>query len=316
MSLRITCLLMTSILSTVSVSAADDPLFSEIAMEAVFKKAGASVVEMATSDAVAGFDRVTGVGSLSQALESAGFDPQRKGQSVSVRVEKAGWKLPVLMDVDIQRDRIYCRMSLVTIDPDTVTDHASLLSLMAASNQAGDAHFAFDPDTKLIQLRTTFSNRGLTASKIQTRLTELAETALGQSDVWMALKPAKSKSTAAGDTKTAAESTEIAAADAKTSEDDLTPIIGRWSATVSADVSIAIDFVSGGTFQMVHVAGKQSAVSSGTVTRSGDRLVMAEKGATKMTFLIQSIETTSMELKIVDSDGKSGRLIRFQKSGS
>ncbi|TWU51627.1 hypothetical protein [Rubripirellula reticaptiva] len=281
----------------------DDPLFSEIAMESVFAKSVTASPVVATKNDSADFGRITGPSSLATVLKSSGFEPKQDKESVSFVVARTGWKLPVAMKVDVQQDQISCHMSLTKIDPDASLSSETILSLMAASNQAEHATFVYDDDRKMIQLRCLLSNRDVTMQSLQDRMTTLADIAIANSVVWMALK-------------TSPTLTSISASRSPTDGKTLVSqasVLGRWGASLPSNASIAIEFSSNGTFKMAHVAGKQSAISSGTVQRESNRLTLSETGKPKVVFQIDSVTATAMELRLIDTAGKSGLLIKFTK---
>lgn len=282
---------------------ADDALFSEIAMESVF--AMSTSANAATTDGSTSLSRITGPSSLFLALKSAGFEPKLNKQSVSINVESAGWKLPVTMVVDVEQDRVVCRMSLIRFENDATASGQSLLALLTASNKITDASFVFDSDEKMVQLRTAFSNRDLTVKVLKSRLLSLADIAIFHADTWMQLKSTSTLTPSA-----------VAESDSAVVATDSVSIVGKWAVTLPSNASIAIELNKDGSFKMVHVAGKQSAISSGTLLRQADLLTLSETGKADVKFQIQSVTATTLELRVVDSSGKSGSLIKFSKANS
>ncbi|MGB7327540.1 MAG: hypothetical protein WBD31_21870 [Rubripirellula sp.] len=306
MRYRFSCVLLVTshFLMAPNVLVADDPLFSEIAMESVFAKSGDASPVVAPPDDSTDFGRITGPNSLATVLKASGFEPKQDKANVSFVVTRAGWKLPVAMKVDVQRDQISCDMSLTKIDADANVSSETVLSLMAASRQSNDASFVYDDKQKMLQLRCLLSNRDVTVKSLQDRMTALADVAIANSAVWMSLKAST----------TLASSTATQSPSVVTKPNSQPTMTGRWGASLSGNASIAIEFRSTGTFKMAHVAGKQSAVSSGTVQRESNRLTLTEAGKPNVVFQIDSVTATAMELRLIDSAGKSGRLIKFSKA--
>ena len=305
MRCRLSCALFVACHFLTGAAKANDALFSEIAMESVFATTAVAASKVATEDGSNSFDRITGPNSLTVALKSAGFEPKPGKESVSTNVESAGWKLPVAMVVDIEQDRVVCRMSLVRIEKDVTVSGEILLALMTASNQIDDASFVFDSEEKMVYLRTAFANRDLTVKVLKGRLMNLADTAIVHAETWMKLKA----------TSTLTSST-ASKSDSETAAANPESIVGKWAATLPSNASIAIELNSDGTFKMAHVAGKQSAISSGTLLRKADQLTLSEAGKADVKFQIQSITANTMELRIIDSSGKSGSLIKFSKAST
>ncbi len=305
MRCRLSCALFVACHFLTGAAKADDALFSEIAMESVFATTAAASSKVATQDGSTSFDRITGPNSLTIALRSAGFEPKPGKESVSINVESVGWKLPVAMVVDVEQDRVVCRMSLVRIEKDATVNGETLLALMTASNQIDDASFVFDSEEKMVYLRTAFANRDVTAKVLKSRLLSLADTAIVYADTWIKLKAASTPT-----------SSKVSVNDSTLAASNSVSIVGKWAATLPSKASIAIELNSDGTFKMAHVAGKQSAISSGTLLRKADQLTLSEAGKADVKFQIQSITATTMELRVIDSSGKSGSLIKFSKASS
>ncbi len=293
------------------IARADDALFSEIAMESVFASSTAGSIKIATQDGSTQFDRITGPNSLTVALKSAGFEPKQTDETVTITVDSGGWKLPVALTVDVLQDRITCRMSLVEVDKEASFSNSDVLALMSASDRIDDASFVFNREDNRVQLRTTLNNRDLTGNSLKNKLTSLADTAIVHSDTWLKLKSTTSSTTPSPSTSQVATSSSESSTVPSTSS---VSVGGKWIATLSANASIAIELDSKGTFKMAHISGKQSAVSTGTLQRRADQLTLSEAGKADVKFQIESVTATEMKLRIVDSSGKSGRLIQFSKA--
>ncbi|TWU59922.1 hypothetical protein Poly51_01950 [Rubripirellula tenax] len=291
-----------------NVALGDDPLFSEIAMDSVFTTAAVASSDVATRTEASGFDRITGPSSLTTALESAGFITKQNKERISIKVENAGWKFPVSMTIDVEADRIECRMSLVKIDPGSVSSEM-VLALMAVNKDVKDASFVFDGDEKMIRLQTAFTNRNVTTKELKRQLSNLANVAIAHSDTWIQLK---TKSTPSSDSPTTAETRGTSTA-ASTPAGQAS-IFGKWAGSLPSDASIAVEFGASGTFKMVHLVGKKAAISSGTLVKNADQLTLSESGKADVKFQIVSVTSIEMQLRIVDSSGKSGLSIKFLKA--
>ncbi|WP_146513984.1 hypothetical protein [Rubripirellula amarantea] len=299
------CLLLFACQALAGTVKADDALFSEIAMESVFSQSTPTSADVATPNGSTSLDRITGPTSLTNALKSAGFNPQPNKEAVSMKVERAGWKLPVSMTVDVEQDRITCKMSLVKIEKDMANSSKTLLALMSASNQTANASFVLDSSDMMLQLRTTFTNRDITTKFLKSEMASLADTAIAHSDTWRKLKSSSTLT-----------STSSATSSTSSGSSDYAPFVGKWSASLPSSVSIAIEFKADKTFKMVHLVGSKAAVSSGTMIRNASQLTLSEPGKADVQFQIESVTATSMKLRIVDSSNNPGTLLQFSKASS
>lgn len=309
MRYQILCLLLITSHCTIRSVTADDALFSEIAMESVFAKSPAASTQVAIPSGSDNIERITGPQTLTEALKLAGLQPKRSKQAVSITVNRSGWKLPTTMTVDVQNDRISCQMSLVTLDRTSKVDSEQLLALMSVARQTGNASFVFDSSKRMLQLRKTFGNRDLTTASLKSEIASLADTAIAHSEKWKKLSPKTNL-------KSSTQTTAVSTGNTTVRPTGSVSITGKWAASLPSDGSIAIELRGDGTFSMVHVAGNQAAVSTGTLLRKSTRLTLSEAGKADVAFEIVSITATKMELRIVDSSGKSGRLLNFSKANS
>ncbi len=308
---------------------ANDALFSEIAMESVFAKSTQDLAaktsstkttstkapNAATNDGSTDFDRITGPNSLTVALRSAGFEPRRNREAVLIRVERAGWKLTTEMTVEVEKDRILCRMSLIKIDSATTNLGETLRALMTINHRLAEASFVVDGDANMVQLQAMIANRNLTSDRLTGELMRLADTAIENADAWRTLKAKSSVAADAVVTVSPPASAPMATQQIAGQQMFGQPIFGQWLAGLPSNTSIAIELKEDDTFKMAHVAANRVAVSSGTVRRRSNRLTLSEQGKDDVNFQIESVTTSVMELRIVDSSDKSGRLIKFSKAG-
>ena len=275
---------------------AEDSLFSEIAMESVFEKTATPTTSVASISDGATLDRITGVSSLMLALKAAGFESKQVDHRATIQIDHAGWKLPVTLEVDIEQDRILCEMSLIEIKDITTVDSKTLLGLLASGDAAGGAFFAYDAKTKLIELRSSFQNRAITARQLKADLVHLASIAEKHADVWSSLKAKPAVKT---DTKTVPTTTGSAATKPVTPSFSL---VGTWGATLTSGESFAIQFAADSTFKLVTVKSGKSSVSKGNATRSGNSLSLV--GDDKVTLNCSVTQTTAVQFQLAINDVK------------
>lgn len=293
-------------LCEVSILRADEGLFSTVAMESVFAKPAtpsASVASKATSDQ---FDRITSVSSLMEALKAAKLDPKEAKGRAKIELRHDGWKLPVALAVEVDQDRIVCEISLVVID-DTAAGTQTLLDLLSLGDSVDGAFFAYDRDRKLIQLRSSFANRSITASQLKADLVKLAGFAQKHSDVWSKLK-AKSK------TPNSSSKTNPADLSRSKSSPQKLSLLGKWSASLSSGQVFAIQLTSDSKFQLVHLKSGKSTISKGKVTRAGDRLTLAGENAVTLNCRVEQTVADKFQLTILDSKGKATVKLDFKKA--
>ncbi len=290
----------------VSILRADEGLFSTVAMESVFAKpatASASVASKSKSDQ---FDRITSVSSLVEALKAAELDPKEVKGQAKIDLRHDGWKLPVSLAVEVDQDRIVCEISLVVID-DTAAGTQTLLDLLSLGDSVDGAFFAYDRDRKLIQLRSSFSNRSITASQLKADLVKLASFAQQHSDVWSKLK-AESKASSLS------SATDLSDPSGSKSTPKKLSLLGTWSASLSGGQAFAIQMTSDSRFQLVHLKSGKSTISKGKVTRAGDRLTLAGEDSVTLNCRVEQTVADKFELTILDSKGSATVKIDFKKA--
>lgn len=293
-------------LCQVSLLLADDGLFSEVAMESVFAKPALKTESVATKEPTDQYARVTSASSLAEVLKTLGFEPVISKGHVKISLPHEGWKFPVSFAVQVDQDRIDCQMSLIVIG-DGGTATGTLLDLLAVGDSAAGAFFAYDRDRKLIQLRTSFSNRSVTANQLKADLSKLAVFAEKHSGTWTKLR-SKTTTLASSSTSRPANTSR-----AKTSTPQLS-LLGRWSASVSANESFAIAMTRDSKFQLVHLKSGKPTISKGKATRSGNRLTLAGEGGITLNCQVQQITADKFRLTILNAQGKATVNLDFKKA--
>ena len=315
-------------LSPLSMVLADD-LFSDVAMESVFRAEKDADSSVPTADAtVDGAQRVTGAGSLANMLERAGFKPKKMDQSiVSVTIRRAGWSLPVLMSVAVDQDRLDMVMLLSEIGDESEWDTTRLTQLFAANADESTLFFALNRSRKRVELRRTMSNRSLTPVLIKAEISKMAMVAETYEDAWSNVikRPAEPavKSTNADSSSNAGTQPSQPAVVENTSTNTATnpastqpnatgfTLVGRWSTTLASGEALAVQIATDGTFQMVVAKSGKTTVSKGMASRAGDQLTLAESSGTKIVGTYRQTTADAFSLRI---GGNASATLNFQRA--
>ncbi len=288
-----TLAVITASFSQVTSVTANDGLFSEVAMEAVFEKKQnmiAETAEIADDDVL---PRITSTASLVAALKSAGFEAQKEGEKASMRLRQGGWNLPVSMTVQVEQDRIVTQLSLAKID-NPPTDNNQLLKLLAAGDAGRGMFFAYNGKSKFILLRSSLSNRLVTPSQLREHLQNLGSLAEENAESWSVFGKKTETPKQAPAAKPLA-------------------LHGSWTASFGKD-SFAIKLTADSKFQLVHLKSGKPTISKGKVTRSGSQLTLVGDDGTKLQCLVAQTTKDRFQLSIVGSKGKTASKLEFKKA--
>ncbi len=250
---------------------AEENLFSEVAMESVFEKNATLTSSVATLDDGEKMERITGTKSLEIALQFAGFKTKTKDERVTFEIAHAGWKLPVATEVELEQDRIVCEVSLIELADIANVDSDGLLKLLEKNDAVGGYFFAYDSKSKVIQLRTSFHNRGISAKQLKANLVQTAAFAERHSELWSKLKSkpaAKVADSTSGKTTTVTSGKPVTSVPSQTTV-TMSSLTGLWGATLKGNESIAIQLTSDGTFKLATVKGGKSSLSNGKASLVG-----------------------------------------------
>ena len=279
---------------TITRAEAQDGLFSQLAMESVFEERSKSKLPVATPDAEL-LTRITNANALQSALESAGFASQIVGQrgdrQVTTHLRYGGWKLPLVLNVEVEHDLIVASMRLRQ-SPDPLPAD-SIVKLMSASDAATGSHFSLDPQSNALKLRSTISNRSITAMDLRARLLKMAEFAEQHSEIWRR-----------SDHRQPIEKAEPGGG----------ALTGTWTAKTSDGQSFAIRFGPGNRFQLVHVRQGKSRVSQGSVRRSGSRYAFAADDGSKLNGAVTQHSERQFDLVVLGKDGKPSGKLQFSRA--
>jgi hypothetical protein len=307
--------ILTVSLSPVALLHAEDGLFSEVAMESVFEKnapiTSTSVASLSDGEKL---ERITGTSSLMLALKFAGFTPKEAADKVTFHVEHASWKLPVSMAVELEQDQIVCELSLIEISEAGTVDSDALLKLLEKNDAVSGYFFAYNAAKKLLQLRTSFSNRGLSAKQLKSNVIQLAAFADSHSELWSKLK---SKPAAkAAETNTTGKTTTTATKPATTPSTtvQLSSLVGLWGATIKSGETIAIQVSADGAFKLATVKSQKSSLSKGKATLAGNKLTLVGDDKITLNCTVSQVTATQFQLAINDEKGTAKLTILFKKS--
>lgn len=271
---------------------AEEDLFSEVAVEAVFSgspkaKAAGSGSASAGSTATS---RVTGAGQLGKLLRSAGLETERvDGKAVSLAVSHGEWSIPTTVRAAVERGQIDIVMGLATPKKDTKWSSGKLLNLLASASDTAGAYFAYDRSLGQIQLRQTVSARDVTGVRLSALLTEMAEFAVSREDSWF-------KKAAKGEAGT------TVAAPA--------PLVGTYVANLAAGEAFALSLTKQGTFALAHVKAGKTTTSKGKLERTADQMKLVGEKGTAIAGTVSNLTTEGFDWVLT-----GGRKLTFKKSG-
>lgn len=289
--------LLTVLISFASVAPVKaDELFSEVAMESVFQASTATtesesddVSPVASKNVSGSVDRVTSVPSLVETLNTANLEAKDSDHHATLTLAHSRWKFPASIAVDVDRDRLDCRLTLAKIDGDTQLSNQTLLQLLAAGDHQGRS-FAYDPSAKTLQVRASISNRSVTASGLKSELHAMAQLAEKQANLWSASPAANARSTS------------------------IASLSGRWSASLANNEAFAIQIAADARFQLVHVKAGKSTVSKGKVVRSGNQLKLVGDGDVTLDCTFDQSPEDAFELQIKNAQGGTAMTLNFKKA--
>ncbi len=295
---------------------AEENLFSEVAMESVFEGNASLTQSVASLSDGSTLERITGTSTLMLAMKAAGYAPKEAGDKVTIQVDHAGWKLPTTLEVQIELDRIVCEMSLIEIPDASGINTETLLKLLSQNDPVGGGIFAYDAQTKLLQLRSSFENRGISAKQLKANMTKLAAFAEKNSDLWSSLK--QSATTKTPTAATTATATTPTTKPVTTIQKPVTApafsLVGNWGSSLKTGESIAIQITQDSKFQLVTVKAGKSSVSKGKVTIAGNKITLAGDDKVTLNCTFTQSTATKFQLIIVDNQGKAKLAIDFTKA--
>ncbi|TWT78932.1 hypothetical protein CA13_03290 [Planctomycetes bacterium CA13] len=298
MRFRLTTAVLLTLLSHVVSVDADETLFSQVAMESVFEKDIETVKEVAVIEKDQRIGRITSTALLVRTLTAAGYDAKAKGNSAAFQLKHAGWSFPVTMTVDVDKDRIVCEMSLAKVDASQGLDKETLLQLLTAGDAANGAFFAYQSDTKRIQLRWSFDNRDITATDLKADLLKRANLADQNAKLWSTTEE-KNDPGIARKTDSRQEKTWFS-------------LVGTWSASLPSGEAFAIQISSNARFQLVHIKSGKSTVSKGKASRSGNKLTLAGDDKTTLNCTVSQSTAESFRLAVIDAKGNAAVTLDFK----
>lgn len=284
-------------------------------MESVFEKNSpltpTSVASLGDGEKL---ERITGASSLMLALKFAGYSPKQVDHRVTFQVESAGWKLPVAMEVQLEQDQIVCDLSLIDIPDTTTIDSDGLLKLLEKNDAVLGYFFAYDAKLKVIQLRASFSNRGLTARQMKINLVQIAAFAERHSDLWSKLKSKPAAKAVDSKAKTSGTSVTNPATTAPQSPIPLSSLVGLWGATIKSGETIAIQISTDKSFKLATVKAGKSSISKGKATLEGNKLTLVGDDKVTLNCTLAQVTSTKFQLAIRDDKGIAKLTVDFTKS--
>ena len=282
--------------SSALMGVAEEPLFSELAMESVYEK------KKIASDDSTNF-RVTGPTGLKQTLQAAGFEPKTAKDRVTFSLQRAGLSLEYELRAFVEQDLIAMSLRLATAGPDTL-NFKSILKLLSATDESKAIWFAYDRDQKQLELRSAISNRDASSHQLKARVQEMATLAIEHRKSWRSQGEQQTANartiseTRRTQTSTAprdSSSTKTAPSTNKSTELLPPNLPGTWSAELGKD-SFAIRIMASANFRMVHVRSGKSSQSIGTMKHFGDQLVLNSNDGTSLSCRYELIAPNKLQL--------------------
>lgn len=266
-------LLLIASLTSFSTAVAEEDLFSDIAIEAVFSdsnKESATATTPANGSKVA---RIAGVGPLENLLKRGGLTTKRgDGKTLTTTVSHVGLSFPVTLRVAVDRNLIEISLPMKTLTEGKTLTSTRLLELIATDTELPGASFRYGTEDKTMQLRYTVSNRGLTPGRLVSVLRSMVELVERR----QATQPTTA-STASGNSGS-------------------TLPVGSWLAKIGTNEAFAVQFSQEGAFKLVHVKAGKSTTSSGTATLSGNQLSLKPKTGGTLSGTLQNQTAEGFEL--------------------
>ncbi|MEQ9406233.1 MAG: hypothetical protein RIK87_00850 [Fuerstiella sp.] len=307
-TVRFLSVCVTLLASSVSLAGGDD-LFSDVRTNTVYQDN-----LPADSRAAPVSTRITGVDSLRDLLNSAGFDAAVTGRrTVTLKKQLDVWTFPVMTVLSEDEQSIAIVLGLRSIKDSSTLSSETLLKLMSASQKNAPCLFAYNGERERTELHLVLKNQRLTGQHLRDEINRMAIIARDNSELWAAPenqqqsnneKPADDKQ--AGE-KPADNASPTPVTPATPSTADLT---GTWSAAKSATEAFAVQFSTDGSFSLVYVNNGTQVRSSGRFTTANGQLTLEGSDGLKLTGRL----TMTSEKEFTFTPATSGEL-KFIKAG-
>ena len=266
------------------VAHAADKLFSDISTDAVFAPPGSAAAAPRAPARSEPSPLEVAANSLSGTLLAAGYEPKTgEDGSVTVTIKKDDMSLPVRVALSGDDAQLQFGMQLIQVPAGQTLAADKLLSLMQANLEHRPAAFAFDQDTRRIELHRAVSNKGLTSGKLREQIDRLADIAVKTRTLWAIDGVSVGVTSAPG--ATATPGTLATSGATATSSDGL---VGKWVASSSTNSAVALQIDADGTFRLAVVNGTQQTQSKGKFALSGAALTLSGDDGTKLSGTVQA----------------------------
>ena len=282
------------LVSANSISFADEnDLFSQFSSSSVFKETTNSSVESRSSE------RITSAEDLRERLKTAGFDAKVAGSRIaSCEKELEPWTFPVLAILSEDEAYVTIVLGLSTIaDASKELSAEKLLNMMAASQKYAPALFAFHAERARTELSVTLPNADLTGSKVRDEINRMSVLAKSTAEIWATVQQKQYATTTSQP-----ESTQSLA----NAEVELN---GQWSAAKTDKEAFAIEFKTGGTFNLVYINNGKQTKSSGQFAATQNSLTLTGSDGLKLEGKFTLTSATEFQLELQNST-----VLTFKKS--
>jgi hypothetical protein len=249
-----------------------DKLFSDIPTDAVFAPPGSAAATPRAPARSEPSPLELAANSLSGTLLAAGYEPKSgEDGSVMVTIKKDDMSLPVSVTSSDEDGQLRLGMQLIQLPAGQTFAADKLLSLMQSNLEHRPAAFAFDKESRRMELHLAVGNRGLTASKLRGHVDELARIAAKTRTLWAIDGVPIGVSTTTNSTPESSGG-----------------LIGKWVASSSTSSAVALQINADGTFRLAVVNGTQQTQSKGKFALTGATLTLSGDDGTRLTGTFQS----------------------------
>lgn len=269
-------------LGTPFAQAEENDLFSDVAIESVFDSKTTDDTTAKASDERS--LRITGADQLVNLLKKA---KRVDSKTASTQVTYAGWSFPVTLQIKVDRDQIEIALALATASKEAKWKAERLLSLLTAVEDQPGVYFSYDKASRQLQLRKVISNRGVTASRLEKTLQEMAQVAAGRKASW---------------TIGAGNQSNQSVGNAQPS------LAGSWIAKLGEKEAFALRLTTDGKFSLALVKDGKTSTSTGKVERSGDQMSLVGTDGTTIRGTVSGQSAEGFELQLT-----GGKKLTFKK---
>jgi hypothetical protein len=282
------------LLASASASFASEGLFSRVSSSSVYGSTSTNPVLRSETPSA-----LLGSASLSDTLKKAGLAPEKVSDEViSVKIERGGWSLPVLLTLSEDRGRIRMVMLLSTLKESQQLTVQKLTELLEANRtSANSTYFAYSTKRRRVELHRAIENRSITAGKLRGQLDTLGAFAEKSRVLW----------------KIDTQSTTIDESPSSSSTEKSPSLVGKWAAARSKTVAFALQLKADSSFALVTVSGGKTNKSTGKYTLVDKRLTLVDSKGSQLAGAVKLVSASEFVFTPENSStAKAG--LRFKRA--